>query len=55
MATPSGNQTQGDIMLPLKLATLVSFATAISTACLIFYFLKIIHPIKMVFRNVMSL
>jgi hypothetical protein len=54
MATLSGNQAQEDDILPLTLATLVSSARAISTVCLIFYFLKIIHPIKMVFRNVMS-
>jgi len=33
---------------------LASFAKAISTACLTFYSLGIIHPIKMVFRNTMS-
>jgi hypothetical protein len=54
MATPFGSRAQVVGILPLKLATLVSFARAISTACLIFYFLKIIHPIKMAFRNIMS-
>jgi len=54
MATPFGNRAQGDVILPLKLATLVSFAKAISTACLTFYSLRITHPIKMVFRNTMN-
>jgi hypothetical protein len=54
MATPFGNRAQGDIILRLKSATLVSFAKAISTACLIFYYLEMIHPIKMVFRNIMN-
>jgi hypothetical protein len=54
MATPFGNRAQGDMIFPLKSATLASFAKAISTACLIFYSLRIIHLIKMVFRNTMS-
>jgi hypothetical protein len=54
MAMPFGNRAQGGVVFPLKSATLVSFAKAISTACLIFYSLWIIHPIKMVSRNTMS-
>jgi len=32
--------------MPLKLATLVSFAGAISNACSMFYILEITHPIE---------
>lgn len=44
----------GELILWLKSGTLVSFAKAVSTGCLIFYYLKMIYPIDMMSRNVMN-
>ena len=52
-ATHFGNQILGIYLPPCKLATSASFAKADSTVSSMFYFPRIIHPMKiLVFQNI---